>query len=205
MTTATSRIDAPYASTDWTFGIQWRAVIAAALVGFAITIILTTLGMAIGLTAADAADNTSGKAVGIGAGIWWIVTVAIAGFASGRVLASTASRDIDYKPAIYGTAAWALGVIVLLFLLANGLGNVIGGLGGGLGAAAANAGTTHHNISPADSARVVRTATDVGKGAAWGLLFSQLIGLGATIIGAGRRAKTVSTHTTREDARGRGL
>jgi hypothetical protein len=192
MTVATGRIETTPYATDRTFGVQWRPIMAAALVGFAVTLILSTLGAAIGLTAADAANGANGKAVGIGAAVSWIVIVAIAGFVAGRVLATTARSDLEYRPAIYGTLAWVLGVIVLLFLLANGLGNVIGGAGGGLGAAAA----THAErgaISPADSMRVVQTATDVGTGAAWGLLLSQLIGLGATILGAGRRDVRAAT------------
>ena len=138
-----------------------------------------------------------GKAVGIGAGIWWLITAAVAGLASGWVLAATGRTDPVYRPLIYATAAWALGVIILLFLIANGAGNVIGGMGGGLGAAAANSGELRQNISPADSARAVRTAADVGTGAAWGLFISQIIGLGATILGAGTRNRGTARLSTR--------
>lgn len=188
MTAATERMTRTAYETDRTFGIQWKSIVAAALVGFAITLILTTLGAAIGLTAGDAANGADGTAVGVGALVWWTLTVAVAGFLAGRVLMTSARRDdMEYRPMLYGTLAWVLGVIVLLFLLASGVGNIIGGLGGGLGAAAANANTAHLGISPADSVRVMETASNVGTGAAWGLLASQLIGLGATIVGAGRR------------------
>lgn len=203
MTAATGRLDAPGYGGDWTFGIEWRAVFAAALVGFAVTLILTTLGAAVGLTAGDAANGGDAKAFGIGAGIWWLLTVAIAGIVSGRVLATTARRDLEYRPAIYGTLAWIVGVIVLLFLLANGIGNMIGGLGGGVGAAAANSHQMNQTMSPADSARVVSTATDVGKGAAWGLLISQIVGLVATIVSAGRRPRVVTERTDDRTSRAR--
>jgi hypothetical protein len=194
-------------AVDWTFGVQWRPVFAAALVGFAVTLILTTLGAAIGFTAANASDGANGKAAGVGAIIWWVLTVAIAGFVAGRVLGTTARPDAEYRPAIYGTLAWVVGVIILLFLLANGVGNIIGGMGGGMGAAAANSGA-HNSVSPADSVRAVRTATDVGTGAAWGLLGSQILGLGMTIVGAGRRNRAVGTterERDRERERTRGL
>lgn len=191
MTAATGRLDTPAYAGDWTFGIQWRAVFAAAIVGFAVTLILTTLGAAIGLTAGDAANGGDGKAFGIGAGIWWLITVAAAGIVSGRVLAVSALRDLEYRPAIYGTLAWATGVIILLFLLANGIGNVVGGLGAGMGAVASSH-QVNSSMSPADSVRAVETASDVGKGAAWGLLLSQLVGLVATIVSAGRRPRVVT-------------
>lgn len=200
MTAATGRMDTGY-GVDWTFGVQWRPVFAAALVGFAVTLILTTLGAAIGFTAAQASNGADGRAAGVGALIWWVLTVAAAGFISGRVLATTARHDAEYRPAIYGTLAWVVGVIILLFLLANGVGNIIGGLGGGMGAAAANNGA-QHNMSAADSVRAVRTATKVGTGAAWGLLGSQILGLGMTILGAGRRDRVSRTTTDRERTRG---
>lgn len=158
---------------------------AAALAGFAVTLILTALGAAIGLTAGAASRGVDGEAVGAGALIWWTLSVIVAGLVAGRVLSMNAGPDARYNRVIHGTLAWVLGVIILLFLLANGVGNMIGGLGGGLGAAAAT-----HNLpsgTPADSVHVARTAAAVGSGAAWGLLLSMLLGLGATIMAAGRR------------------
>ena len=167
------------------FGVQWTAVVAAALAGFAVTLILTALGAAIGLTAGAASRGVEGTAVGAGALIWWTLSVIVAGLVAGRVLATTTASDLRYHRAIYGTLAWVLGVIILLFLLANGVGNMIGELGGGLGAAAA---TNHLPAgTPADSVHVARTAAAVGSGAAWGLLVSMLLGLGATIMAAGKR------------------
>lgn len=174
-----------YTETTWGFGVQWTAVVAAALAGFAVTLILTALGAAIGLTAGAASNGVDGGAVGAGALIWWTLTVIVAGLVAGRVLATSSGPDIRYNRVVHGILTWVLGVIILLFLLANGVGNMIGGLGGGLGAAAA----TRHLPSgtAADSVHVARTAAAVGSGAAWGLLLSMLLGLGATIMAAGKR------------------
>ncbi|HET9385317.1 MAG TPA: hypothetical protein VFO67_09230 [Gemmatimonadales bacterium] len=175
-----------YPERTWRLGVQWTAVVAAALAGFAVTLILTALGAAIGLTAGAASNGVDGPAVGAGALIWWTLSVIAAGIVAGRVLATSAGTDVRYNRLMNGTLAWVLGVIILLFLLANGVGNMIGGLGGGLGAAAAT-----HNLpsgTPADSVHVARTAAAVGSGAAWGLLMSMLLGLGATIMSAGKRA-----------------
>lgn len=173
-----------YPEQSWRLGVQWTGIVAAALAGFAVTLILTALGAAIGLTAGAASHGVNGQAVGAGALIWWTLSVIVAGIVAGRVLASTAGADLNYHRAISGTLAWVVGVIILLFLLANGVGNMIGGLGGGLGAAAA---TNHLPAgSPADSVQVARTAAAVGSGAAWGLLVSMMLGLGATILAAGR-------------------
>ena len=179
----TARRDA-YADAGWDGGMQWKPIIAGTLAGFAVTLILTTLGAAIGLTAGDAADGGR-RAIGVGALVWWVLTVIVTGLVGGWVIARTARLDAEYDPVIYGTLGWVLGALLLLFLLAIGVGSIVGGLGGGLGAAAAQRGMP--NVSPADTARVAQRAVDVGKGAAWGLLVSQLLGLGATIAGARMR------------------
>jgi len=179
----------PYADLDWDGGVQWKSVIAGALAGFAVTLILTTLGTAIGITAGDAAD-ASGRAVGTGAAIWWALTVVAAGLTGGWVIARTARADGYYDPMIYGTLAWVAGALILLFLLAIGAGSLMGGLGGGLGAAAAQRGMPQG--TPADTARVAQQAADVGKGAAWGLLISQLLGLGSSILGARMRRDRIA-------------
>jgi hypothetical protein len=171
-----------YDDGDWDAGMQWKPVVAGALAGFAVTLILTTLGAAVGITAGDVADGADGGVIGTGAAIWGALTVVAAGLTAGWVIARTARAGGRYDPVVYGMLAWVLGAIVLLFLLAIGVGSMVGGLGGGLGAAAAERGMP--TASPADTARVAEQAADVGKGAAWGLLISQLLGLGATIAGA---------------------
>ena len=181
-----------YTDVDPDGGMQWKPVLAGALTGFAVTLILTTLGAALGITAADVADGGDSRAVGIGALIWWVLTVVAAGLAGGWVIAQTARWDMYYNPVIYGTLAWVVGVIILLLLLAIGVGSMIGGLGGGLGAAAAERGMPA--MSGADTARVAERASDVGQGTAWGLLLSQLLGVGSSILGARmRRNRTVTT------------
>jgi hypothetical protein len=174
--------------------------VAGALAGFAVMIILTTLGAALGVSAADAADGADARRASAWAGLWWLLTALASGVFGGWVIARTARRDLDYDPVIYGTLAWVIGTIILLFLLAIGVGSMMGGLGGGLGAAVAERGAAPRG-SPADTARLAEAATNVGKGAAWGLLLSQLLGLGGTIFAARMRPQrdrhvTVDRDTT---------
>jgi len=179
--------------------MQWKPVVAGALAGFAAMIILTTLGAALGISAADAADGAEGRTAGAWAGLWWLLTALAAGLFGGWVIARTARRDLDYDPLIYGTLAWVIGTIILLFLLAIGVGSMMGGLGGGLGAAVAERGGAPRG-SPADTARIAETAANIGQGAAWGLLLSQVLGLGATIYGARMRRRHDRTYAMPRDA-----
>jgi hypothetical protein len=172
----------------WDRGMQWKPVVAGALAGFAVMIVMTTLGAALGISAADAADGGDARAVGTGAGIWWLLTALAAGLFGGWVIAQTARRDLDYDPVIYGVLAWVIGTIILLFLLAVGVGSMMGGLGGGLGAAVAERGGSAGG-SPADTARVAESAANVGKGAAWGILLSQILGIAGSVFGARMRPR----------------
>ena len=176
----------------WDRGMQWKPIIAGALAGFAAMIVLTTLGAALGISAADAADGADARSVGTAAGIWWLLTVIASGLFGGWVVARTARRDLDYDPVIYGVLAWAVGTLILLFLLAIGVGSMMGGLGGGLGAAAAERGVP--NAAPADTARVAQAAANVGKGAAWGLLISQVLGIAASIFGANMKRRRTAAY-----------
>jgi hypothetical protein len=172
---------------SWDRGMQWKPVVAGALAGFAVMVVLTTLGAALGITAGDAADGGDARAVGTAAGIWWLVTALASGVFGGWVISRTARRDLDYDPVIYGILAWVIGTIILLFLLAVGVGSMMGGLGGGLGAVVAERGVP--SGSPADTTRVAEAAANVGKGAAWGLLLSQILGIGGSIFGARMRPR----------------
>lgn len=173
-----------YAVTDRGFGVQWRAVLAAAVAGLAVTLILTTLGAAIGLSAGAGTESPDAQAMGTGVFIWWLLTVAVTGVIAGRILATTARTDLYYNAIIYGTLAWVVGVTIFLFLLANGLGALAGGLGAGMGAAQQTTGGISGSGVQAD--QMARDAASVGQRAAWGLLISQLVGLGATIVAAKR-------------------
>ena len=58
------------------FRLKWGAVFAGLVVALALQVVLTLLGTAIGLSAVG--PGTSARGIGIGAGIWMIVTALIA-------------------------------------------------------------------------------------------------------------------------------
>jgi hypothetical protein len=161
-------------------GMQWRAVFAGALVGFAVTLVLTTLGTAIGVSASDAADGVD-RHIGAGALLWWMLTVVAAGLSGGWAIARTARRDASYDPVVYGVLAWVIGATLLLFLLALGANGVMAGLGNGFGATIANSDPRDFNTT---STTLSSRAVDASKLGTWGLLISQLLGIAATVFAA---------------------
>lgn len=104
-------------------GVSWGAVFAGLLMGSAVQIILTMLGVAIGLGAAD----DSAKGASIGAGIWAVIAALIAAWLGGRVAGMTARAREGGDGAFHGLLAWALSTIIAIWLISAGAGRLIGG------------------------------------------------------------------------------
>lgn len=134
----------------WSSRIQWGAILAGALAGFGVVLLMTLLGAALGITASTVAghntENPTGDdaaktavAFGIGSGIWMILTAVATGIVAGGVLNSTSRRDRAYSPVIFGGLSWAVGVCAMLLVASPSLGGALSGLGAGAGGAASAA------------------------------------------------------------------
>ena len=193
---------------------QWGAIAAGSLAGFGATIVMTTLGMAIGATtgafaAEDAATADPGKvAVGVGAGlaVWTLLSAIVVGFVGGAVLNRMARYDRPYMPMAFGALSWAGGVTIALLV---GAASIPGLMGGAAGAAAAGIEKTRpdldraiprangHEADPREAAaggqerrtpeKVQEAAEKAATGAAaaaWVVLGAQLVSLAATMLAA---------------------
>jgi len=105
--------------------VSWGAVFAGLVIATALQVVLTVLGAAIGLTALDGAD--SGRAFGVGAGIWALlvplVTLFVGGLTAGR-LANVRDRADGF---IHGALVWGLSLLLATYLLGTGASRVLGG------------------------------------------------------------------------------
>jgi hypothetical protein len=64
--------------------ISWGAIFAGTLVAFVAQILFTLLGLATGLTVVEPMTGQAPwEGIGIGAGIWWVVTALISLFLDG--------------------------------------------------------------------------------------------------------------------------
>jgi hypothetical protein len=134
------------------FGGQWGAMAAGAITGVAVTVLMATLGAALGLTATAAVAGSPdahaataegiGEAVagfGIGAGIWLLLTAAVVGIVGGSVLATMAHGGRAYYPRAHGFMTWSLGVAIAVLFAASGAGAISTTLGVGAAGAAGTA------------------------------------------------------------------
>jgi hypothetical protein len=119
------------------FRLSWGAILAGLVIAIVTQIVLSVLGLAVGLTVWDPGDPVRG--LGIGAGIWAAVAALIALFAGGVVTGRLAGVLTPGDGALHGGVMWGLTVIVTVWLAAAGVGTVLGGafqiVGGAAGAA----------------------------------------------------------------------
>jgi hypothetical protein len=116
-------------STGWPGAlsrVNWGAVFAGLVIATALQVVLTVLGAAIGLTALEGED--SGRAFGIGTGLWAllipVVTLFIGGMIAGR-LATVRDRAGGF---IHGALVWGLSLLLATYLLGSGASRVLGGV-----------------------------------------------------------------------------
>lgn len=112
--------------------ISWGGVFGGVLTGVGVLMLLSSLGLAIGVSATNPRDFDGG-AIGTGAAIWTgftlLVALFIAGWASTRL-----SMLWERTTAMFeGALVWVLSLIVILYLTASGIGLVASGAFGLLG------------------------------------------------------------------------
>lgn len=196
---------------------SWSSLAAAAFAGLATTIVLATLGAAIGITtgagmeeartAEDAREAAAG--FGIGAGIWGLISAAIVGIVAGRVLLAAVIPELPWRPAASAVVTWALGLSLGALLAAIGAGGLLAGMGGasaGLGEVYAR-GTesvldrdldrdaTRRNTRDevVITAEEADAAAKAAASAAWIAVVAQMIGLVATVVTVHRGTRRIES------------
>lgn len=108
--------------------VSWRALLAGLVAAMSLQMLLSTLGMAIGLTTLETINPSArGEAIGIGAGIWWLITGLVSLFVGGWVAGRVAGVPHRDDSMLHGFLTWALAAVVGATLLATAVGGVFGG------------------------------------------------------------------------------
>lgn len=161
----------------WRDQIRWGPIVGGLVTGIATLMLLTVLGLAIGLSAFDPGD----EGIGTAAAIWGGISTLIAFFIGGLVAARTAGVWETGMGALNGFLVGALAIVVMLWLTGSGLGNL-------LGAAGANFGEIQQIGTPNIDGQ---QAFDQARDSAWGTFIGLALALGAATIGGlvGQRAR----------------
>ena len=108
--------------------ISWGAIFAGTVVAFVAQILFTLLGLAIGLTIAEPMTGQAPwEGVGIGAGIWWVVTALISLFLGGWTAGRLSGMPLRQDAMLHGVVVWGLVTFVSVFFAISGVGAVARG------------------------------------------------------------------------------
>jgi hypothetical protein len=138
--------------------VSWGGVWSGFLVGLGALLLLSTLGLAIGISAVDVRPGQAGvRGLGVGAAVWTGLSLLISVFIGGLVAARTSLVADRGAAMLQGTLVWVLATLGLIYLAASGvslgagalfgvLGGVSSGLGAIVGGASGVAGLTSGNV-----------------------------------------------------------
>ena len=162
--------------------VRWGPILAGVLTTITSMIILTVLGLAIGLSAFepnDAGDST----VSTAAAIWGAASALISFFLGGWVAAKASAVAGAPSGGLNGLIVGVATIVLLLWMISTGLGNLFGSVGVNL-SDISNLGATIQNQAPdVDPAQVARENYDDARNTAWGTLLGLVLPLLAAFAG----------------------
>jgi hypothetical protein len=196
--------------------VHWGPIVAGLLTALTSLLLLSLLGLAVGLTTVNAgtaaAQGGPPPDAGRNSAIWAAVSGVLSFLIGGYVAGRTAAIFRRNWGALNGALVFMLAVPLILWLASQGLGTVLGSLGSLAGALGSNPGATQATQSAAAQAQAsaqsiqpvdVARAAEGARNAAWGTLLGSLLGLGASALGGflGTRHPTATERTTRRVVR----
>lgn len=110
--------------------ISWGGVLAGTLTTLTVLILLSLLGLGIGMTTIDPMseqDPLSG--LGTGTIIWWVVSNLVAIFIGGMVAARSSGLPSNTDGAMHGFLSWGLSLLISVLLVTSTFGSILGGAG----------------------------------------------------------------------------
>ncbi len=120
--------------------ISWGAILAGVVIALVVQLVLGILGIGIGASTINPLNEANpASGIGIGAGIWFAVSLLLALFAGGYVAGRLAGVPRRQDGLLHGLLTWGLTTLLTFYLLTTTVGGLIGGtarvLGNGLSAA----------------------------------------------------------------------
>jgi hypothetical protein len=105
--------------------VSWSGIFGGVVVGIGLLLLLTALGLAVGITSIDP-NTPDASRIGVGAALWTGISLLIALFVGGWA-ATRMSMLWDRTAALFqGTLVWALSMLLILWLAASGIGLIAG-------------------------------------------------------------------------------
>lgn len=129
--------------------LSWGALIGGIAVALGVWMLLTALGLAIGLSSIDPGDPGSVKVAGMTTGIWSLIVPFVALFVGGLVAARTAGIVDRTTGAIHGAVLWAVATILGTVMIGMLLSGLLGIAGATVSTVGARTGDIGKEVAPA--------------------------------------------------------
>lgn len=159
-------------------GVDWGAILASVFCGLALTLLLTAIGAAIGITAADS-DNADELSSGVA--IWALISTALGTFLGAYIGGSMMRWGARFSSLFHGVTSWSFTLILSIWL---GVTAAAGLVGATLQAANAAANT---NVDPDDVETNVQAPSvnmeQVLEAGSWWLVAGLLVSLALAVAG----------------------
>jgi hypothetical protein len=123
--------------------ISWGAIFGGVILAVVLQLLMSTLGAGIGLGTVNVNAGTTPDAgnLGIGAGVWWVISSCIALLFGGYAAAWLAGIERRFDGVLHGLITWGLATLLTIYLLTSAIGGVIGGSFSALGSVTSAAGS----------------------------------------------------------------
>lgn len=178
--------------------VGWGAIFAGAFVALAVYVLLSVLGLAIGLSATP---ELSGETIGTGAAIWYIGSLFLALFAGGCVTTQCTAGENKMEAVVYGVVLWGVMFAMTMWVTGNvlrtgasmaiGAGNVAASsIRVNWDQLARDANLSQEQMNQVrDAMPSAAQARAMGSEAAWwtlgGIVVSMLASIAGALVGAG--------------------
>ncbi|MBB6192638.1 hypothetical protein FHS51_002891 [Sphingobium wenxiniae] len=148
--------------------LSWPAIFAGVTLAIAIQLVLALLGTGIGFSLVDPVKGTTpgANSFGIGAGLYWVVSMMISLGAGSYAAARVAGAHDRFDGLVHGLTIWGLTSILTVYLITSAVGGIIGGAFRTVGGVASTAGQSVGAAAPVIARAASVDDIDIGNEAA---------------------------------------
>jgi hypothetical protein len=161
--------------------VRWGPIIAGLLTSIVTLLILTVLGLAIGMSVLEPGQSGD-RNVGTAAAIWGTLSALVAFFLGGWVAARSAAVEGGPAGALNGLMVGIAAIVLVLWLIGAGLGNLLGFVGTNL-AEITDLARTVDPTAAEDALPTAQAAYENTRNSAWGTFAGLVLALGAASLG----------------------
>ena len=124
--------------------VSWGAIFAGVVVALVVQVLLTMLGVGIGIATLDpgTGDNPAASTFSVVTVLWYVVSGILAAFAGGYIAARMSGKTAATTGALHGLTTWAFTTLLVLYLLSTAVGSIVAGAFSGVAHAVGGMGQT---------------------------------------------------------------